>query len=250
MNLVPAFKYRLFDSAKGAGVFLGVMTIVMSVLMCLFTLVLRDGSTSFSAMTMAGSIFCFVLGIVVIRDDLRLCIQNGISRRTAFTASALVAILVSVLVSACGELLTALFQFLARSHENIYFNDLYQLLYMQGNTRTMPLSEHIRAFVFMASSGVALSFVGMFCSLVFFRLSKTWAVIVAVGAPLLLFAGIPLLLELPGVYAAVAPLFIRFGTWVAQTPWNYVLMVCIVALLFALFDFLLTRRAPVRPAAK
>ena len=95
MRFLPTFKYRLRDCMWSM--------LVIVIVMIALTLLTQFGVTTFGAytttedgytettstmnFTMPYVIFMLVLGIVTVREDMRIGIQNGASRRTSFLAN-------------------------------------------------------------------------------------------------------------------------------------------------------------------
>ena len=84
MNFLPIFKYRLKDDMKAVGVFL-IVTLLCMVLVVygIMIMVSEINDRVVSNFSMALTVFSFVIGIVTVREDLRLGIQNGVSRGTS-----------------------------------------------------------------------------------------------------------------------------------------------------------------------
>ena len=87
MNFLPIFKYRLKDDLKAVGVFL-LVTLLCTVLVIYGVLIMVSAIDErvVSNFSIALTVFSFVIGIVTVREDLRLGIQNGVSRGTSLAA--------------------------------------------------------------------------------------------------------------------------------------------------------------------
>lgn len=81
MNFLPIFKYRLKDDLKAVGVFL-LVTLLCTVLVIYGVLIMVSAIDErvVSNFSIALTVFSFVIGIVTVREDLRLGIQNGVAR--------------------------------------------------------------------------------------------------------------------------------------------------------------------------
>ncbi len=87
MNFLPIFKYRLKDDLKAVGVFLLVTLLCMVlVIYGIMIMVSEIDDRVVSNFSIALTVFSFVIGIVTVREDLRLGIQNGVSRGTSLAA--------------------------------------------------------------------------------------------------------------------------------------------------------------------
>jgi hypothetical protein len=75
-----------------------------------------------------------------------------------------------------------------------------------------------------------------------------WTIIVAVGAPILIFVGLPVLVAwkgIPGFLSKAVQLLFRFSI---SSPWAMLLTLAAIVVLIAAINWLMLRRAPVKPA--
>jgi len=251
MNIKPAFRYCIFDLLRNSGVFYIIMLFVTAAFSVMA--ILQNGDTvsgSYSAFAVAGSIMLFVTGITTIREDLRLFIQHGVSRRTTFWANLLSAVAVCAVLAAAGELMIAAAQALTAGNSRILISDLYHFVYADISIRQLSFLQHIESVFFNFSIFLFAYMIGMFISLMFFRLSKAWTVVVGVGAPSFIFIGLPLIINfvppVPWVIAALK----AFGEWLLSGVWSWFLFFVLLALFFAAISWLLTHRAPINEAGK
>lgn len=248
MNIKPAFIYRFKDSLKGAAssfAILAIITFGFAVLTSIYAK--ADSVYTLSAYSFAIAIVMFVLGICTIRDDLRLCIQHGVSRRTVFVSEILSIVCISFILAVAGEILLAAAQTATASSENVFILDMYQMLYCDIAAHSLTLSQHLASILFNMTYFVAVSMAGMFISMVFYRLSKVWTIIVAVGVPILIFVGIPI--SLMGRFGYwLSSLSIKFIEWITSGVWAWALFCLAFTALTALFNYLLIRRAPIKAA--
>ncbi len=152
----------------------------------------------FSGFTFSAMIAMFVLGIVTIRENLRLLIQNGVGRKTAILSELITNLLISFIFAVFGEVSIYFFAEVSKGVKGANFTDLYELMYENIDVVGMPIFEHLKAILFSMLLFFLMSSVGMFISLVFLRLSKPMKIAVAVGAPVLFVILIPLSINLLG----------------------------------------------------
>lgn len=78
MNFLPIFKYRLKDDMKAVGVFL-IVTLLCMVLVVygIMIMVSEINDRVVSNFSMALTVFSFVIGIVTVREDLRLASRTA-----------------------------------------------------------------------------------------------------------------------------------------------------------------------------
>ena len=240
MNLKPAYRYQFGGLLKSGAVFYLIMTVATAGYLIAASRLGRNSTTNFTAYGLSFTIFMFVVGIVSIRNDIRLCLQLGVSRRTTFIGDILAAISVALILGIAGELLMGFAQYIARGIPNCSVSDLYQLIYL-GPETTPTLVQHLLGALFNAGLFMAASLFGIFFSLMFWRLNKIWTVIVAIAIPFVLNGG-PILLVRLGV--DVSPYF----KWAISSPYNFILSCLIVSALLAMIDWLLLRKANVKAA--
>ena len=125
--------------------------------------------------------------------------------------------------------------------------DLTQRLYDAGAQfsseiveQASPLMSFLLSFVW---SGSAV-FVGSFLSLLYWRLTKLWRWIVSLGMG----AALILLLNAAVISGGFMDKVLAFLRWLGAAPLNLCLFLIGVAVMFAVFDWLLTRRAPITAA--
>lgn len=252
MRLKPALRWDLKNYGKGAGVFL--------LIMCLLTVIFAvaaassgaEGYASFTGSAISGTAFLLVLGIVCIRENLRMLLQNGISRRTAFLAELTALILTSFAVSGGLTLLTALAHGLPTGAFRLFAADLCQLIYWSGENGAgqgaLSLGQQLISWLFGACLMLVLGLLGQMFSLLFWRLSKFWTVVAAVSIPLLLNL-IPLgLYRLSVVWTAVNRTISAFFGFLGASPWNVMLVSLLASAILTGVSWLLLRRANIQAA--
>lgn len=243
MNFKPALRYQFPNILKGTAVFYLAIVLISSVIM-VSSMSISDQSTttvSFSAYGFAAAICLFVMGVTSIRSDLRLCLQFGVSRRTAFVSELLSTACVSAVLAAAGELMTGVSQMLTAGNPRYFTADLYQLLFLGTHKMTLSFSQHIQSAMVNAGLMFAFCLAGMFFSLLFWRLNRLWTVVAAISIPLLI-NGVPILVYKAGV--DLRP----FLSWLLSSPFCFVLFWLLLAGLLCVINWLLLRRANVKAA--
>ncbi|MFB0920751.1 MAG: hypothetical protein QMB62_07700, partial [Oscillospiraceae bacterium] len=217
MNFKPAFRYQFGNYIRGSVVVFLIIFLIVSVAL-VFSLSFDAGSSniSVSGYSFAAIVFLFVMGIVSIRNDLRLCLQFGVSRRTAFLSELLAVMAVSVIIVAAGELLNGIARLLIADNEHFFVGDFYQIIYLKNTSATLTFAQHAQSALMNFSLVLSACLSGMFFSLLFWRLSRTWTIIVAVAIPLLINL-VPVALYRLGVNLK------PFILWLASSPYYLVL---------------------------
>lgn len=246
MNLRPAYKYKLRGTILSIVIFYSIMVVVVAAYLigAININVNIDGSSysSFAGYGMAATIFMFIGGIVAIREDLRLFMQNGIGRRTTFLAQVLVTATTSLILAFMGELLLKVSQIIASSRENVVISDYYYILFAENNLSRSTYLMHLESIITYTVMFIAAYACGVFISLLFYRLNKLWTVVVAVGAPVFTFIGLPLIITRLNI-SLRGPIEL-----IISSPWTYIAFFVVLSIVAGIPGWLLLRRAPVKPA--
>lgn len=170
-------RYRLTDDLRSAGAALAAV-VGVNILMVLFT----NDRVYDSGTGAAMAFWALVVGIAVLRTDLRLGNQMGVCRREAFTAS-VVGTAVSCAAAAVGvAAVTAAGQLLTDGGGRLEVMEPYQMVYAP-DTYVMPLSGYAAMAVFCAAFYLCAAAFGMLCSAAFWRASRAgkWALGIGMG---------------------------------------------------------------------
>ena len=240
MNFLPIFKYRLKDDLKAVGVFL-LVTLLCTVLVIYGVLIMVSAIDErvVSNFSIALTVFSFVIGIVTVREDLRLGIQNGVSRGTSL-AACFTANVVASMVAALGVTLVEWLSVATQDTTNAALMSFYAMIYGEDLSLSGQLRSFLLSFVW---SGSAV-FVGSFLSLMYWRLSKLWRWIVSLGMG----AALILLLNAAVISGGFMDKVLAFLRWLGEAPLNLSMFLIGVAVVFAFIDWLLTRKAPITAA--
>ena len=240
MNFLPIFKYRLKDDMRAVAVFLIVVVLCNVLIMAgIMVMTAEVNGQAYSNFSMAMMIFTFVLGIVTVREDLRLGIQNGVSRETSL-AACFVGNIVAALASALGVTLVEWLSIYLRDATQIGFMSIFALIYGEDTSVLGQLRSFLLSFVWCGSA----VFVGSFLSLLYWRLTKLWRWIVSLGMG----AALLLLMNATLIVGGFMDAVLSFFRWLGEAPLNLSMFLVGVAVVFAVFDWLLTRKAPITAA--
>jgi hypothetical protein len=178
-----------------------------------------------------------------VREDLRLGIQNGVSRRTVFFSTLFSSILSALVLAVAGDLLTVGTQALTKGLGNTEVSSLYQLFFANDVAwLAAPLGMHLGSILFTFAMLTSANLFGSFISLVFFRLNKMWTIIVAVGVPITVGWILPLVLSSLGVS------LLPFINKILASPSTLFCFFALCAVAAAAFNRLLMLRAPIKAA--
>ena len=242
MNLKPTFRYQFINCMKAAAIVYPILIIIVAAFLISALTISADSSSyySFTGYCFTTTIFMFVIGVTFIRSDLRLCLQFGVSRRTTFVSELLAVLTASLVLAVAGEILIGTAQAFSAANKNFFFADIYQLFYLEGESK-LTFIQHIISALFSTSLMFASCLLGMFFSLMFWRLNKFWTVVAAISIPLLI-NGIPALLYKAGVD------FTPFINWLSYSPFNFMLFFILIAALIGIINWLILRNANIKAA--
>ena len=245
MSIKGALRYDIKASLRSIGIFLIVITLVWLLNFVLAVAVSGSGSYS-GGFDMAVAIYMFVVGIISVREDLRLFLQNGRGRSTVFLAQIAVALFSSAVLAAASGLMTGLFQLITTSlAPQLEFTSLYRLFSAGGGAHGLAALLETIAFTFFQCLPAFLF--GMAVSLIYYRLSKLGKVAFSIAVPAVLFVGLPILI---GTNPEIAKAFVAFITFVYEFLKTPLAMLAAFALvsspILALFSWLLLRKAPIK----
>ena len=233
-----AVRYGIHNYLRAAGILLLVMLLIPLALWVMLAMLGGSGS-NFNGYSLSVGVFGFVLGMVGIRENLRMLNQNGVSRRTAFLAEIVSQAVVAVL---------AVYRALPGLMARVEVSDVYQLLYEGAD---MGPAGYLRTAVFSAAMAFSLAGVGQFWSVLYWRLSKFWTVIVSIAIPLVLIFGPAAVLTAVGdtpAGEAIVRVLAALGRFFIGSVWNAALVFLAVAAVSFALSWLLVRRAVIRGA--
>lgn len=191
MKLKQSIRYQLADYKAGilvyycAVVALYVVMYLVHIFLSRNVLYLNGGISAFSA------IFLFICGLCSLHDNLPMHLQNGVSRKTMYTAWLVVTVIVSAAMAAADTVLATLIDLLNlpiwRGSSNMFLS-LFDLEGMGfGATFVNTLFSFPFSFVLLA----LLMTLGYFLVVFFYRLPVKLRIVVGACAGFLLFFGVP-----------------------------------------------------------
>ena len=240
MNFRPIFRNRFKYDMKVVALFMALLLLCNAFIVALLLVVSAQvQGQAFSNFSVAMSCFTLAIGAASVREDLRLGIQNGVSRGTSLTASFTANIAVAMVAALCVTLVEWACINL-RGTVRIGFYSIFALVY--GEDASVP--GQFRSFLLNFLWCGSMVFVGSFLSLMYWRLSKLWRWVVSLGMG----AALILLLNAAMIVGGLMDKVLAFIRWLGEAPVNLCICLVGVAVVFAVFDWLLTRRAPITAA--
>lgn len=191
MKLKQSIRYQLADFIGPVIVYYGIVVAVHILFFLLHHFVnpnmmyLGGGISGFSM------VFLFICGLCSFHDNLPMHLQNGVSRKTMYTAWLVVTVIVSAAMAAADTVLATLIDLLNlpiwRGSSNMFLS-LFDLEGMGfGTTFVNTLFSFPFSFVLLA----LLMTLGYFLVVFFYRLPVKLRIVVGACAGFLLFFGVP-----------------------------------------------------------
>ena len=190
MKLKQSIRYQLADFIGPVIVYYGIVAAAHVVLFLAWiftpaTIHLGGGLTVFSGL------FLFICGLCSFHDNLPMHLQNGVSRKTKYTAWLVVTVIVSAAMAAADTVLATLIDLLNlpiwRGSSNMFLS-LFDLDSMGfGATFVNTLFSFPFSFVLLA----LMMTLGYFLVVFFYRLPVKLRIVVGACAGFLLFFGVP-----------------------------------------------------------
>ena len=240
MNFRPIFRNRFKYDMKVVALFMALLLLCNAFIVALLLVVSAQvQGQAFSNFSVAMPCFTLAIGAASVREDLRLGIQNGVSRGTSLTASFTANIAVAMVAALCVTLVEWACINL-RGTVRIGFYSIFALVY--GEDASVP--GQLRSFLLNSLWCGSMVFVGSFLSLMYWRLSKLWRWVVSLGMG----AALILLLSATMIVGGFMDRVLAFFRWLGEAPVNLCICLVGVAVVFAVFDWLLTRKAPITAA--
>lgn len=243
MQLKGALIYEFQDSMKANGVFVAVLYLV-GLINIILSAVLGNATGNFGGMEVSAWVYVLVVGIVSVRQDLRLFLQNGRGRPTVFLLQIFVCFLCAVVLALAAPVISAVLQLTSRLvAPHTQMQTAFEAIFLyEGRPIT---GWESMAFSFLAC--VPAYFFGMAISLIYYRLTKLAKVIFSIAAPGLLFVGLPLALaNNPALSSAIRAAVVGFLNGFESLLGLFAVLALIGTAFFGLLSWLLLRRAPVQ----
>ena len=197
-------KYQCFDLVKALIIYYLVILLIISLAVIGMNVA---GGTERSGLGFSSEFFCLIVGLCMFREYFYLFMQNGVSRKKIFAGACMCLVIFSAVMSAMDVLLLYLLEALPVG--NITYMTISSTLYYGYVNNAGPvlrlLVELVISFLVMYVFFVA----GYLISICFYRSPKPGKIGIAVGLPLLVVGGIPVLMvAFPEVFARLMSLFL------------------------------------------
>jgi len=258
MKLKSTVKYQIIDMEKPVCIFYFVL---LCILVFGFTvsgarfvisgnIVSSTPGSGFSGMELASIIFLFVCGLNSFKEFFRMFMQNGISRRTIFISRLITILAVCTGMAVIDKGILLLGKLIASNSTRIFYTGLFEMIYGGRAGRISSLHMHIDGFFFNLCLYLAAMTIGYFITIAFYRMNKIAKIIVAVGVPMVLLNGLPILdtalLHGVVVKALINAAAFAFGFQNGGNPYFGMVSLLLIAAAFCCLSWLMVRRAVVK----
>lgn len=197
MKLKQSIRYQLADFIGPVIVYYGVV-VALHVVACLAWIFTPANIHLGGGLTVFSGLFLFICGLCSFHDNLPMHLQNGVSRKTMYTAWLVVTVIVSAAMALLDALLATLIDFTplwsvwqggSDAHLFISWFGLKPLAYGTGfgEAAILVLFSWLFSFVLLA----LLMTLGYFLVVFFYRLPVKLRIVVGACAGFLLFFGVP-----------------------------------------------------------
>jgi len=259
MNLKSVYKYQLDNFSKS-------ILIYYLVIACVFGLIFFGIATSFVTIKMdfaestnsglnisgfefASVVFLFVGGLNMFRETFRLSMQNGVSRKSIWSGTALSFLTVGggmALIDTVTRLVGVNFA----SRYNVEFQGLYDLLCADRSAKNSMIQNAFEGFLLNFCFYMAALAIGYFITVGYYRMNKIAKIIVSIGVPgfyifVLPFADV-LLFKGALTNAIVKAILFAFGGTNGDNPYFAMGSGLLVSAIFLGLAYLMVRRAPIK----
>ena len=191
MKLKQSIRYQLADFIGPVIIYYGVV-IALHIVLCLAWIFGSIRAYMSGGLSAFSTVFLFICGLCSFHDNLPMHLQNGVSRKTMYTAWLAVTGIVSAVMAAADTVLATLIDLLdlpiwGYGSANLFFTlfDLDGLAF--GQTLVNTLFSILFSFVLLA---LAMT-LGYFIVVFFYRLPVKLRIVVGACAGFLLFFGVP-----------------------------------------------------------
>ncbi|ABX40574.1 hypothetical protein [Lachnoclostridium phytofermentans] len=239
MKLGRAFKFQMKEIIKSIATFYGFLFLFLF----LFITISNnsgDRNGSIGGFELFTMVMIFITMLNIIRSDFHLFLQHGYSRKTLFLSTILCIITTSSVVALMESILFKIFSHFV-TYNGMYIQG-YGAAYLSDVGVKGMVDEYFWKFFLYILAGA----IGIFISLLYYRMNKLQKMIVSAGVPALLFVIYPISDEFlfDGALSKISAKIMNFYTGYAFGSEPYVNVLCNIALfaLFGAFSFLLLRR--------
>lgn len=259
MKFSKAFKYQLQDLKTSVMIFYCVMIAVVFILFPLIAINFSNENGTNIGLETSTPVFLFIASLCIFSTNFSFMNQNSISRRTmVLSCFAMFAALAGIML-AIDILYTTVMFILSQLFDTEYAT-LYDTIFHFGAKQ--PDSDYINTLMYLPSVSakiariaanvifnyilyIAAAITGYFISIVFYRLSNMWRVILFIILP------ITVLNSAWTIYKAGKSFFDTIARWFDRNVLNnstgFIIAMLIWTFVFATLSYIIATRARLKP---
>ncbi len=253
MRLKTAVKYRLFESRKSVALFyfiLIALTALMGVSSASFTTGSSTMTVNVGGFEFATMIFMFVLGICAFRENFRMMLQNGLSRKTISSSFFVFGLVISAAMTILSGLLNGLAKIISAGQPNLVMSGMLEAIYRE---RYAGASDQAQVFaessLFFFCLFLAAMAGGYFISVMYYRMNKPGRIAVSVAVPSFFIFVLPIfdaIVTGGKIFWFIAESFAKAYGLDTANPYMGMLTSLILCLLFSGLAYLLAQKAVIK----
>ncbi len=255
MKWYPSFRFQLDDYKKGVfAYYLVIIAVTLFFGGLSLILSMPEGAVTItSGISAATGLFLFVAGLCSFKETFLMGLQNGVGRKSCFWARQAAMGVICAVLAVLDEVLTLLLFALGHTSGRWQVRSLFEEINTMSWKMELSFGGNILlSILFSYLLFLALSALGYFITLLFYRLPVVGKVLVGAGVPLGISILPPLLKMADTAFfheagrRALYPAAEAFGKIAFGAAPQTMAFCLVLAALFSLFSWLLLRRAPVK----
>lgn len=186
-----AIKYQFNDMKNGLLVYYGGLLSIF-IFIILLGMVSGSSANAISGLESVSAIFLLIIGITGFKENFLFFMQNSISRKSIWKSRIIIILWMCGFVAIIDKILLNILG-LIFGNSQIIFEGLFEMIYESTFSSLGTATSFIIDFLLTFGLYFALSALGYFIGILFYRLSKIGKVIVGVCAYAIPFVIVPLL---------------------------------------------------------
>lgn len=254
MNLNSSIRYQLYDNKRPIAIFYTI-AFVTSLIMILLVYFPNNPVVTvkgrMGGLEVATTIFLFVAGMNSFRENFRMFVQNGVSRRTLFIGRLITVSIISLGMAMIDNVIAVLFRKIIPANDRMVYKSTIEIMYgSRYESHSSGALMFVEGILIMFCLYVAVSMMGYFITTLYHRMNKAAKIAVSVGIPVGLFTVLPIVdsLVFNGAISRAFESFIyfAFGYSNGANPYCGALTLILTFAVFSGLSWLLVRKAVVK----
>jgi len=249
MTLKAAYKYQLSDMKRPVIIFYCVIFTILIFLTGAVTASASSGASTMSYLDFSSAIFLFVAGLCSFKEPFLMLLQNGVSRKTVFRSKVLTTLSVVSVMALIDKMILLLGKAAAGVYGNFKYFSLYEQAYADPLLREAAFLLHMKMFLFDFLMCFTSVWLGIFITVLFYRLNRVGKIAVGAGVPVALTFVFPLIDSLL-FHSKISSSIIRFLDFAfgiaSRSPLSAMISFAVLSAILGALSWLLMRRAVVR----